>query len=137
MQGHRAPSGPRGPAQGVEPAENMETALTGHSRVPKEMEPILGKLSPPSPSSAASLALASFPGAVSGPCCTARGCRTGRAGLGWGRRYPGVIQMESGVSPMKNFLVLCCSFSCGQGCGEEEGEMDPEERGMGDAAQLA
>ena len=134
MQDHRAPSGPRGPAQGVEPAENMETALTGHSRVPKEMEPILGKLSPPSPSSAASLALASFP---SGPCCTARGCRTGRAGLGWGCRYPGVIQMESGVSPMKNFPVLCCPFSCGQGCGEEEGEMDPEERGMGDAAQLA
>ena len=38
---------------------------------------------------------------------------------------------------MKNFLVPCCSFSCGQGCGEEEGKVDPEEMGMGEAAQLA
>lgn len=37
---------------------------------------------------------------------------------------------------MKNFLVPCCPSSCGQGCGEE-GKVDPEEVGTGEAAQLA
>lgn len=46
------------------------------------------------------------------------------------------MQEESGVSPMKYLLVLCCHFSLGAKVWGGEGKRDPEDIGRGDRARL-
>jgi len=101
-----------------------DKALSGRGIILEEMESILGKLSLQIfPASQQLWPQASFPRQRLGravPCCAVLGGGLEDSwGWGWGDWYPESMQAESGVSPMKYLLVLCCLFSWGQGCGEE------------------
>lgn len=86
----------------------------------RRLEPILGKLSPASQQRSLS-GLGFLPrGQCQGPCCTARGCRDRQGGvMRLGAPVPWCDTDGVCVSPMKNSLFLCCSFSwVGKGVGK-------------------
>lgn len=117
-----------------------DQALSGHGVVPKETESILGKLSLQIFPAAQQLwARASFPEAGSGLCCAGRGMQD-RWGWDWGCGgwYPELMQVESGVSPMKYLLALCCRFFfLRETVWGGEGKRDLETINRGDGAQVA